>query len=133
MNDLSLTEALHLGGVPAYISLAAGIVIIAHIISGFVTALSKNRPESARRLFGKRIWVLLISGFVCALNGSVGTFLGMVNVHRAAVAAGPTAGAIMAQGVFEVLFNVIFGFGFAFLALFGFAALRLVAAQDNKG
>jgi CHASE2 domain-containing sensor protein len=132
MYDLTLTEALHLGGLPTYISLAAGIVIIANIISGFVTGLSKARPESARRPFTRRTWILLISGFVCALNGSVGTFLGMVNVHRAVAAAGLSAGAVMAQGVFEVLFNVIFGFGFAFLALFGFAALRLIAAEGGR-
>jgi hypothetical protein len=52
--------------------------------------------------------------------------------YRAAAAAGADAGAVMAQGAFEVLFNVAFGFMFAFLAVFGFATMRLVAARDNK-
>lgn len=132
MADLTFSEMLRLGGVPTYITLTAGIMIIALIISGFVTVVPKARKRPHGPAVVKWSWTILICGFVCALNGGVGTFLGMHNVHRAAAAAGVEAGAVMAQGVFEVLFNVIFGFGLAFLALFGYAAVRLVAAGEGK-
>jgi hypothetical protein len=131
MPELTFSETLRLGGVPTYISLTFGIMIIALIISGFVTVVPKARKRPGGPAVVKWSWTILICGFVCALNGSVGTFLGMHNVHRAAAAAGIEAGAVMAQGVFEVLFNVIFGFGLAFLALLGYLSVRLVAATEK--
>ncbi|MEE9458049.1 MAG: hypothetical protein V3W11_12965 [bacterium] len=130
MAELTFSEALRLGGVPTYISLMFGIMIIALIISGFITVVPKARKRPRGPAVAKWSWTILICGFVCALNGSVGTFLGMHNVYRAAAAAGVDAGAVMAQGVFEVLFNVAFSFMFAWLAFFGYATMWLVAARE---
>ena len=132
MTELTFSEALRLGGVPTYISLTFGIMIIALIISGFVTVVPKARKRPGGPAVVKWSWTILICGFVCALNGGVGTLLGMHNVHRAAAEAGVGAGAVMAQGVFEVLFNVAFSFMFAWLAFFGYATMRLVAAKEIK-
>ena len=98
--------------------------------------MRRASPALARKYaipaVAKWSWTILLCGFACALNGSVGTFLGMYNVYRAAAAAGVSAGAVMAQGVFEVLFNVAFGFMFAWLAVFGFATMRLVASKEGN-
>ena len=47
MAELTFSEALRLGGVPTYISLTFGIMIIALIISGFVTVVPAGFPEIA--------------------------------------------------------------------------------------
>lgn len=52
----------------------------------------------------------------------VGMFVAMIDPDESP--------AILAQGVYEVLFNVVFGFGLAFVALYGFAAVRLLAKKD---
>jgi hypothetical protein len=131
--ELTFFEMLRLGGVPTYVSALAGIFIIILIIMGYVAVAPYARTRPHSRFVKTWAWAILICGLVCAFNGGVGTVTGLANVHRAAAAAGPDAGAVMAQGVFEVLFNVAFGFMFAWLAFFGFASMRLVAARENKG
>ena len=132
MTELTFSEALRLGGVPTYLSFIVGIFIVVLIGLGYavVARYARRRPHAP--LVKTWAWAILICGLVCAFNGGVGTITGLVNVHRAAAAAGADAGAVMAQGTFEVLFNVAFGFMFAFLAVFGFATMRLVASRDNK-
>ena len=130
MPELTLFEMLRLGGVPAYISFILGILIIILVVLGYavVAPYARRRPDGP--LVKRWAWAIFICGFVCAFNGGVGTITGMANVYRAAAAAGVDAGAVMAQGVFEVLFNVAFGFTFAWLALFGYATMRLVATKE---
>ena len=132
MADLTFSEMLRLGGVPMYISFLAGIFIITLIIMGYFTVAPYARKRPHGPLVKKWTWAILICGLVSAFNGGVGTITGLVNVHRAAAAAGVDAGAVMAQGVFEVLFNVAFSFMFAWLAFFGYATMRLVAAGEVK-
>jgi hypothetical protein len=130
--ELTFFEMLRLGGVPTYISFILGILIIILIVLGYaaVAPYARRRPHAP--LVKTWAWAIMVCGLICAFNGGVGTITGMVNVYRAAAAAGTDAGAVMAQGVFEVLFNVAFGFTFAWLAIFGFATMRLVAARENK-
>jgi len=130
MAELTFSEMLRLGGVPTYLSFFLGILIVILILIGYfaVAPYARKRPNGPLvRGWG---WVILISGLVCAFNGGLGTITGLVNVHRAAAAAGAGAGAVMAEGAFEVLFNVAFGFMFAWLALFGYATMRLAAAKE---
>lgn len=131
MPELSFSEMLRLGGVPSYISVLAVTVILGLLVGGFVTLAPKSRRRPSGAAVKKWSWAMLISGLVCAFNGGVGTITGLINVYRAAAAAGGNASAVMAQGVFEVLFNVVFGFGFAFLALFGYLAVRLAAGEGR--
>jgi hypothetical protein len=130
--ELTLFEMLRLGGVPTYLSFILGMVIVVLVVLGYavVAPYARRRPHAP--LVKAWAWAILSCGLVCAFNGGVGTITGLTNVYRAAAAAGADAGAVMAQGAFEVLFNVAFGFMFAFLAVFGFATMRLVAARDNK-
>ncbi len=132
MAELTFSEMLRLGGVPTYLSFILGIVIIVLIVIGYVAVAPYARLRPNGPLVKVWAWVILISGLVCAFNGGLGTITGLVNVHRAAAAAGADAGAVMAEGAFEVLFNVAFGFMFAWLALFGYATMRLVAAKEVK-
>ena len=131
MAELTFSEMLRLGGVPTYISVLAGIFIVTLTIMGYFTVAPYARKRPHGPLTKKWAWAILICGLVCAFNGGVGTITGLVNVHRAAAAAGFDAGAVMAQGVFEALFNAAFSFMFAFLAVFGFASMRLVAAREG--
>jgi hypothetical protein len=132
MAELTLSEMLRLGGVPAYLSFFLGILIVVLILVGYFAVA----PYARRRPHGPAVkwwaWVIMLAGLVCAFNGGLGTVTGLVNVHRAAAAAGVDAGAVMAQGVFEVLFNVAFSFMFAWLAIFGFATMRVVAAKEGS-
>jgi hypothetical protein len=121
---------LRLGGVPAYLSFILGILIVILIILGYVAVAPYARKRPDGPLVKLWAWVILVAGFICAFNGGVGTITGLANVHRAAAAAGADAGAVMAQGAFEVLFNVAFGFAFAWLALFGYATMRLAASRE---
>jgi hypothetical protein len=132
MPDLTLFEMLRLGGVPTYLSFTLGILIIVLVVLGYVAVAPYARRRPHAPFVKTWAWAVLVCGLVCAFNGGVGTITGMANVYRAAAAAGADAGAVMAQGAFEVLFNVAFGFMFAFLAVFGFATMRLAAARDNK-
>jgi len=132
MTDLTFSEMLRLGGIPTYVSFLAGIFIITLIIMGYFTIAPYARTRPHGPVVKKWAWAILVCGLVCAFNGGVGTITGLVNVHRAAAAAGVDAGAVMAQGVFEVLFNVVFSFMFAWLAFFGYATMRLVAAREVK-
>lgn len=131
MAELTFSEMLRLGGIPTYISFLAGIFIVTLTIMGYFTVAPYARKRPHGPLVKKWAWAILICGLVCAVNGGVGTITGLVNVHRAAAAAGVDAGAVMAQGAFEVLFNVAFNFMFAWLAFFGFASMRLVAAKEG--
>lgn len=130
MPELTFSEMLRLGGVPTYLSFILGIFIIVLTIMGYFSVAPYARTRPHGPVVKKWAWAILICGLVCAVNGGVGTITGLVNVHRAAAAAGVDAGAVMAQGVFEVLFNVAFSFTFAWLAVFGFASMRLVAARE---
>ncbi len=130
MAELTFSEMLRLGGVPTYISFLAGIFIVTLTIMGYFTVAPYARKRPNGPVVKKWSWAIFICGLICAFNGGVGTVTGLVNVHRAAAAAGADAGAVMAQGVFEVLFNVAFSFAFAWLALFGYATMRLVAARE---
>jgi len=133
MPELTLSEMLRLGGMPTYLSFIVGIIIVVLIILGYavVAPYARRRPHAP---FVKTwAWAILICGLVCAFNGGVGTMTGLTNVYRAAhsvTVESPTYA--LAQGSFEVLFNVAFGFMFAFLAVFGFATMRLVASRENK-
>ncbi|NIT35732.1 MAG: hypothetical protein GTN49_04420 [candidate division Zixibacteria bacterium] len=130
MAELTLSEMLRLGGAPAYLSFFFGISIVVLIVIGYVAVgpYARRRPNGP--LVKTWAWVIMLAGLVCAFNGGVGTIAGLANVHRAAAAGG--AGAVMGEGAFEVLFNVAFGFMFAWLAVFGYATTRLVAAKDAK-
>jgi hypothetical protein len=130
MAELTFPEMLRLGGVPTYLSFILGILIIVLIILGYVVVAPYARRRPDGPLVKLWAWVILVAGFICAFNGGAGTITGMVKVYRAAAAAGVDAGAVMAQGVFEVLFNVAFGFTFAWLALFGYATMRLAASRE---
>ncbi len=132
MAELTFFEMLRLGGVPSYLSFVLGIFIIVLIVLGYVAVAPYARRRPHAPVVKTWAWAIMVCGLVCAFNGGVGTITGLANVHRAAAAAGVDAGAVMAQGVFEVLFNVAFGFMFAWLAVFGFATMRLVAARENK-
>gem|GEM_PF-2484802 len=132
MAELTLSEMLRLGGVPTYLSFILGVFIIVLIILGYVAVAPYARLRPNGPLVRGWAWVIMLAGLVCAFNGGLGTVTGLVNVHRAAAAAGVDAGAVMAQGVFEVLFNVAFSFMFAWLAIFGFATMRVVAAKEGS-
>lgn len=131
MAELTFFEMLRLGGVPTYLSFIVGILIVFLVVLGYgaVAPYARKRPHA---LFVKAwAWAILICGLICAFNGGVGTITGLSNVYRAAhsvTVESPTYA--LAQGSFEVLFNVAFGFMFAFLAVFGFATMRLVAAKE---
>jgi hypothetical protein len=133
MPDLTLFEMLRLGGVPTYLSFILGIVIGVLVVLGYavVAPYARRRPHAP---FVKAwAWAILICGLVCAFNGGVGTVTGLANVYRAAhgvTVESPTYA--LAQGSFEVLFNVAFGFMFAFLAVFGFATMRLAASREKE-
>ncbi|UCH78610.1 MAG: hypothetical protein JSU81_01275 [Candidatus Coatesbacteria bacterium] len=129
MPELTLSEMLRLGGYPAYLSFFFGILIVLLIIKGFVITAPRARRNPRSRLLKMWSWVILIAGLICAFNGGVGTITGLKNVYRAAAAAGADASAVLAQGVFEVTFSIVFGFMFAWLALFGYATVRLAARQ----
>ncbi len=129
MPELTLFEMLRLGGFPAFVSFFLGILIVLLIIKGYVITAPRAKKDPEGRRLRTWSWVILIAGLICAFNGGVGTITGLTNVYRAAAAAGVDAGAVMAQGVFEVLFNVAFGFMFAWLAFFGYATVRLAAKQ----
>jgi uncharacterized membrane protein YfcA len=131
MAELTLSEMLRLGGIPTYLSALAGIFILILIIIGYFTVAPYARKRPHGPTVKKWSWAILICGLVCAFNGGVGTITGLMNVHRAAAAAGGGAGDVMAQGAFEVLFNVAFSFAFAWLALFGYLSVRLVAATEG--
>lgn len=129
MSELTLSEMLRLGGVPAYLSFFLGIVIVVLIVIGYVAVGPYARLRPNGPFVKAWAWVIMLAGLVCAFNGGVGTITGLANVHRAAASPGVDAGAAMAEGAFEVLFNVAFSFMFAWLALFGYATMRLVAAK----
>jgi hypothetical protein len=131
MVELTLSEMLRLGGIPAYLSFFFGILIVVLILIGYFTVAPYARKRPNGPVVKAWAWVIMLAGLVCAFNGGVGTVTGLVNVHRAAAqGVGPEAGAIIAQGAFEVLFNVAFSFMFAWLALFGYATMRLAAAKE---
>jgi hypothetical protein len=130
MAELTLSEMLRLGGFPAFVSFFLGVLIVLLILKGYIITAPRARRHPGSRLLKIWSWVILIAGFVCAFNGGVGTITGLKNVYRHAAAAGANAAAVMAQGVFEVTFSIIFGFMFAWLALFGYATVRLLAAKE---
>jgi len=125
MAHITLAEMLRLGGFGAYFSFALGVILVVLLVVGFTLAAGRKGLNG----WG---WAVLIAGFLCACNGGAGTLAGMTRIARSAAGAGGDAAAadILAQGTYEVLYNVVFGFAFAFLALFGYAAVRLIA--DRK-
>jgi hypothetical protein len=130
MPELTLSEMLRLGGVPTYLSFILGMFIIVLVILGYVAVAPYARTRPHGPVVKQWAWAILICGLVCAVNGGIGTIMGLTNVHRAALEGAVDAGAVMAEGVFEVLFNVAFGFMFAWLAVFGFATMRIAAAKE---
>ncbi len=128
MTPVTLGEMMRLGGYGAYFSFALGVILVVLLVVGFILAAGKR--TGGLKGWG---WAVLIAGFFCALNGGAGTLMGLTNIAAAAAGAGGDAAAadVMAQGVYEVLYNVAFGFAFAFLALFGYAAVRLVASHKD--
>jgi len=128
MTPVTLGEMLRLGGMGAYLSAVLGAALVVLVVVGFVLAAA--RKKGALRTWG---WLVVVAGFICAGNGAAGTIAGLTKIAAAASAAGSDAAtaALLAQGVYEVLYNVSFGFGFAFLAAFGLAAVALVARRDT--
>jgi hypothetical protein len=118
---------LRLGGVPTYLSFVLGMVIIVLIVLGYAAVAPSGRRGNGGSAAKVWSWAILACGFICAFNGGIGTITGLVNVHRAALGGMMDAGAVMAEGTFEVLFNVAFGFMFAWLALFGYATTTRLA------
>jgi len=130
MAELTLWEMLRLGGYGAYSSFFLGIIIVVLMALGYLAVAPYARRRPGAPLVRAWGWTILLAGFVCAFNGAVGTLMGMVNIyHAVAPAPPPQAQALLAQGVFEVLFNLTFGFAFAFVALFGYATTRLLAGR----
>jgi hypothetical protein len=97
-----------------------------------VAPYARRRPHAP--LVKTWAWAILACGLICAVNGGIGTITGLTNVYRAAHSVTVESPVYaLAEGSFEVLFNVAFGFMFSWLAVFGFATMRLVASREKKG
>ena len=124
---MCITDIIHMGGIGTLMSVILGVFLILLIIVGYILAFVVGRKNSGG--LAMKIWghLTLGAGFLVALFGFVGTFWGLHNVwaYSAAVPP-PEMPAVMAQGMFEVSFNFLFGFFFALLALFGFLSVKLI-------
>ncbi len=120
-------DFIRMGGIGTLLSVILGVVLILLIFVGYILAFTIGRKDPNG--LAMKIWghITLGTGFLAALFGFVGTFWGLHNIwaYSAAVPA-MEAPAVMAQGLFEVSFNFIFGFFFALLAIFAFLSVKLI-------
>jgi len=127
---LNPVDIMVCGGYATWLAAFFGILILLLIVVGFFLAFTVGRAKP----FGAamKTWSVLVLalGFLCALAGLTGTFMGLANVFAYVANAPPaeTAGAL-ATGVYEANFNFIVGFFFALLSLFGWAVVRTVAGR----
>jgi hypothetical protein len=117
-----------MGGIGTLLSVLVGVVLILLVIVGYILAFAvgrKNPNGLAMKIWGH---LTLGAGFLAALFGFIGTFWGLHNIlaYSAAVPP-PEIPAVMAQGMFEVSFNSLFGFFFALLAIFSFLSVKSIA------
>ena len=120
-------EIIKIGGIGTLLSVILGVILIILIFVGYILAfvLGRKKPNG----LPMKIWghITLGAGFLSALFGFIGTFWGLHNIWAYLGTVPPVeASAIMAQGLFEVSFNLLFGFFFALLALFGFLSVKLI-------
>jgi hypothetical protein len=125
-----------MGGIGTLLCVILGAILLLVLVVGYILAFVVGRKDPDG--LPMKIWghITLGIGFLTALFGSTGACLGLMNIHKcvSAAALGDPAGkaeaaALMAQGMFEVSFNTLFGFFFAFLALFGFLSVRLISRK----
>jgi hypothetical protein len=118
------------GGFGTWAATFFGVVVLFLILIGIILAFTAGRRKPDGALMKTWSVVVLALGFLCALVGLTGTITGLSNVFEHVAAAPPEdAGYLLATGVYEANFNVIVGFFFAFVSLFGWALVRTVAGR----
>ena len=118
------------GGFGTWAAAFFGVVILFLILIGIILAFTGGRWKPDGALMKTWAVVTLALGFLCALVGLTGTITGLSNVFEHVAAAPPgDAGYLLATGVYEANFNVIVGFFFAFVSLFGWALVRTIAGR----
>ena len=120
-------DFIRMGGIGTMLSVVLGIILILLIFVGYVLAFALGRKNPNG--LPMKIWghLTLGTGFLIALFGFIGTFWGLHNIWAYSAAVPPMeAPAVMAHGLFEVIFNFLFGFFFGLLALFGFLSVKLI-------
>jgi len=120
-------DFIRMGGIGTLLSVLLGVILIILMLVGYILAFVVGRKNPNG--LPMKIWghITLGVGFLSALSGFIGTFWGLHNIwaHLGMVPP-PEAPAIMAQGLFEVSFNFLFGFFFALLAIFAFLSVKLI-------
>ncbi|MCP4229799.1 MAG: hypothetical protein GY771_06585 [bacterium] len=124
---MCITDIIHMGGIGTLFSVILGVILILLLFVGYILAFAVGRKDPNG--LPMKIWghLTLGTGFSIALIGFIGTFWGLHNIWAYLGTVPPMeASGIMAQGLFEVSFNFLFGFFFALLALFGFLSVKLL-------
>ena len=133
-----LMEFIRFGGIGVPVNLLFGTLLIVLLFVGYILAFVFGREKPDGVVL--KIWGHLTvgTGFMTALVGFVGTMLGMIKIYtymESVTLVGDSEFAdyssIMAQGMFEVSFNFLLGFFLAFLAVFGYLSVRLIARRGN--
>jgi len=123
-------EFIKMGGIGTLLSVILGVILILLIFVGYVLAFAVGRKDPNG--LPLKIWghITLGTGFLITLFGFIGSFWGLHNIQAYLGTVPPIeASALMAQGLFEVSFNFLFGFFFALLALFGFLSVKLITQK----
>ncbi len=127
---LSPIDIMVWGGYATWAAAFLGIVILFFILAGIILAFTEGRRKPHGAVMKTWAVLVLALGFLCAFVGVAGTLTGLSNVFAHVAAAPPEdAGYLLATGIYEANFNVIVGFFFAFLSLFGWALVRTIAEK----
>jgi hypothetical protein len=118
------------GGYAAWASAFLGIIILFLILAGIILAITVGQKKPFNVTMVTWAIITLALGFICMVLGVSGTVTGLCNTfaYVAEVPSDETAGLIV-QGVYESYYNLIVGFFFAFVSLFGWALVRTIAGR----
>lgn len=129
---MCITDIIHMGGIGTLMSVILGVIVLLLLVVGYILAFVVGRKNPNG--LPMKIWghLTLGTGFLAALFGFIGTFWGLHNIMAYSAAVSPPEMlAVMAQGMFEVSFNFLFGFFFALLAIFGFLSVKLITHKNS--
>ncbi|UCE27729.1 MAG: MotA/TolQ/ExbB proton channel family protein [Candidatus Coatesbacteria bacterium] len=124
---LSPADIMVWGGWGTWIATFFGIIILFLILIGIILAFTAGRKKPDGALMKTWAVVILALGFLCGLAGLMGTITGLSNVFENIMDVPPgEMGYWLATGIYEANFNVIVGFFFALVSLFGWAFVRTI-------